>query len=354
MFVFMIWIPCIAENQVTFRESSDVNLDKILPKLKKNPSGLFPHEILAIEYANKYFFGENTFPGFWWYKYGIKDMTALLESLRERGFLSLSSYTDSLHLYKVDELKTVLRAKGLKVSGKKQELINRLIQSLSEDELIELFPRRAYIVTKKGKNAIKDDEYILYAHTHHYEGINIYSLNILLDGQTKNYRNGIWNHLKKLSLEYKQQNQHGLFRNIELQMAQFFLEESDYRDALPLLIEVVYWDTSGLGNGTLYIEFTGSAWFPYETSIAKPAPGVISLIVDCKKMLNLNGKEFRALIEEVLGSLNAPFHIFTKNEVADIIELEIEQDTFQLSRIYVDAKRRLIKKYPDISFERKQ
>ncbi len=349
MIVSMIWTTSIAEGENSFSGTSTIELERILPTLKANSSGLYPHEILAIEYANKYSFGENKFESFWWYEYGVKDMTSLLESLRERGFLSLGSLSDSLQLYKVDDLKSVLKAKGLKVSGKKQELINRLIESVSEDELSEYFPRRSYTITEKGKDAIKDDKYVLYAHRHHYEGINIYSLNILLDGQTENYRDCIWEHLKKLGLEYEKQRQYGLYRNVKYQMAEFFLEDSDYKDALPLLIEVVYWDTSGLGNGELNIEISESFWFPYETSIAVTAPAVIRNIVDCKTMLNLNNEEFRALVEGVIGSLYAPFHIFSINEIADIIKFEIDQDTFQLSRVYDNAKKRLDNSYPIVA-----
>lgn len=348
---FICGIPSAVGDDVSVDEPSAVDIEVILPTLIKNPSGLYPHEILAIEYANKYYFDENKFEGFWWYEYGIKDMALLLESLREHGFLSLSSLSDSLQLYKTDELKAVLKAKGLKVSGKKQGLINRLIESVPENELNECFPRRSYIVTDQGKEAIKDDEYVLFAHKHHYEGIDIYSLNRMLDGHTATYRDCIWEHLNKLCTEYMSQSNYGLYRNIRFQMAEFLLEESNYQAALTLFIEVAFWDTSGLGNGELNIEIAGPSWFPYENTIANTVPGVVKNIIDCKNMLELDDKDFKTLVEDVLEPLNTPFHIFTKNEVADIIELEIEQNTIQLSKVYDTAKKRLMQEYPYVSFE---
>lgn len=55
-------------------------------------NGLFPHEILLISYicsqrANYLKEGATTFPKFWFYKYGVDDVQAVLQSLVARGFL---------------------------------------------------------------------------------------------------------------------------------------------------------------------------------------------------------------------------------------------------------------------------
>ena len=254
-------------------------------------------------------------------------------------------------MYKVEELKAVLKEKGFKVSGKKQELINRLVESVPENELNEYFPRRLYVLTGEGKEAIKHEEYVLYAHRHNYDGINIYTLNRMLDGYTDSYRDRIWEYLNGLCIEYMSQNHFGLYRNVKSQMAEFLIEESKYQTALSQLIEVVYWDTSGLGNGELNIEIAGPFWFPYEETIANTAPGIIKRIIDCKTTLGMNDEEFLKFAEEALEPLDAPFHIFTKKEIVDIIKLEIEQDTIQLSEVYDKAKIRLMHEYPSVSFE---
>lgn len=72
-------------------------------KIKPTEDGLYPHEILVIEYAKigraKYLtVGEETTPRFWWYKYGIKDFQKLLEDLSNRGFLEIKD-----NVYKITE-----------------------------------------------------------------------------------------------------------------------------------------------------------------------------------------------------------------------------------------------------------
>lgn len=339
-----------------FPERHDPNEDvipveEIIHTLNMNDAGLYPHEILALEYANKYCLGEDKFQGFWWYQYGIKDMNKLLESLRDRGFLTIGTASESLQLYKIDDLKRILTEKGLKTSGKKNELITRLVEVVPENELCLFFPRKPYVLTDLGKQSIKYDEYILYAHRHHYEGIDIYSLNRLINGHTKTYRDFIWRHFNQLCMEQVGQNNFSGYRNIRFQMGEFVLEEKKAQNALGLFSEVVFWDTSGLGNGKLYLESSGPYWFPYADSLAKTYPGVVNKIIECKSILNDDTK-FNQTIEHTVKLLSSPFHIFSKEEVVSIIHYEITKNTEQLNRLYEEAKARLQKQHPSISFDR--
>ena len=72
-------------------------------KIKPTEGGLYPHEILVLEYAKigraKYLkIGGETAPRFWWYKYGIKDFQKLLEDLSNHGFLEIKD-----DVYKITE-----------------------------------------------------------------------------------------------------------------------------------------------------------------------------------------------------------------------------------------------------------
>lgn len=54
--------------------------------------GLFPHEILVLEYAPSFYTEGNSFQGFWWYSYGVRDVQGVLTSLAERGFLEIAIF----------------------------------------------------------------------------------------------------------------------------------------------------------------------------------------------------------------------------------------------------------------------
>lgn len=327
-------------------------VEDIIPELIPNQDGLYPHEILAIEYAEKYYTDEESFPDFWWYECGVNDVKALLNRLMDKGYISVGSLNDSLQLYKVDELKQVLREYGLKVSGNKTNLIKRLVENIQEEELRTLFPHASYKTTEKGKEAILYDEYVLYAHTHQFEGINIYSLNQMLNGQTQNYKEVVWEHLVLESELHLYDEDFGLYRNTRLEMARFMAEENNYEEALKLLAEVSYWDTSGMDNSGLDIELSGKYWFPYDDDhiFIRMAPGIIELYKKWKRNSGIAEERFRQIIWERISNLSAPFHVFTKEEVMEIILMELDGDTTNLKKLYEVAKERLQKRYPMVDF----
>lgn len=113
-----------------------IPVEKRLKKLYPNAKGLYPHEILFLEILS----GLKIYEGLMKVKelapkYGINGVWDLVKELiTERGYLR------------------------------------------HKDGYYEL--------TDRGKNAIKDDEYVLYAYKH---GLDIYALNEMMKGDTKNY-----------------------------------------------------------------------------------------------------------------------------------------------------------------------
>ncbi len=63
---------------------------------------------------------------------------------------------------KVNDLKSVLKKYDLKVSGKKEDLIERLWENLSEEELKEAFPKKLLSVTDKGFEFIEENRHVFY------------------------------------------------------------------------------------------------------------------------------------------------------------------------------------------------
>lgn len=65
---------------------------------------------------------------------------------------------------KVADLKEILKEYGLKVSGKKDELIERLDENLSEDELKKFFKSKNYQLSSKGEEFLSKNAPMLYVH----------------------------------------------------------------------------------------------------------------------------------------------------------------------------------------------
>lgn len=91
------------------------------------------------------------------------DVMSSIKKLIKNDVLQIqSSLETSLPKLKVPELKEILRNNGLKVGGNKQELINRLTDNKNSLDITSLDLPSIYIPTDKGKELIKQTNYIPY------------------------------------------------------------------------------------------------------------------------------------------------------------------------------------------------
>ena len=163
--------------------------------------GLYVGEIMLLEYCKqgKYPKPASGYPGFWWFKYGIRDVGHALESLEKRGFIKWRPKADGLQGLKIDELKSILSERNLSLTGKKAELINRIILDIPESELSipNYIPK--YELTEIGKTELADNGYVPYMHNHRHltlefppvgETFTVWDINKLFpNGDAKNWRN---------------------------------------------------------------------------------------------------------------------------------------------------------------------
>lgn len=78
-----------------------------------------------------------------------------LERLLSEGYLDFGSTEKRIALKTVPEIKAILADYELKTTGKKAELVQRVINNLSLDEIEEAFPVQTYELTAKGENALR-------------------------------------------------------------------------------------------------------------------------------------------------------------------------------------------------------
>lgn len=104
-----------------------VPAEKRIHNATASKHGLYPHEVLVLDYASSYYTEGNSFQGFWWYRYGVRDVDKYLHSLLNRGFLKVGDLQNAIEKENATVIKDELKKHGLKVSGKKDELVQRLI-----------------------------------------------------------------------------------------------------------------------------------------------------------------------------------------------------------------------------------
>lgn len=313
--------------------------------------GLFPHEILVLDYAHTFYTSGNSFQRFWWYRYGVDDVQAILCSLVERGFLQIGDLRAALENHSSATIKEALKAHDIKTTGKKTDLIQRALDEIPESVLKDLFPKRTYILTDNGKDALNEGAYVSYIHRHGVEDLDIWSFNKLVHTQPlMPYRDKLWEYLNQRSMKHFSDRNFGLYRNCRFCMAQFLKEEKKISNALAMLAEVVFYDLSGVSNNydPKFLDIYASGFFPYEKSLATTAPGIVATIVECQKELGYTDENIKSALIERMGKLSAPLQLFTIEECAQIVLLERDQNKEALKEIYAKAKRTFIQKYPNI------
>lgn len=213
---------------------------------QKDAAGLYPHEILMLYYAPQYKIGEKEFQNFWAYEYAVKDPKKLLDFLCSRGFIRTATAKECIENLKLQELKDILKNVNLPVSGKKTDLISRIQESISEQELEAYITDRNYALTESGNQELKQNEYVPYMHHHKSSDISMSAMCMLVNKHpTIRYRDLLWGEFNRLSTEYAKHGKWGLYRNIKYTMHTFLMEEKKYSMAFLLLSEAFFYDLNG-------------------------------------------------------------------------------------------------------------
>lgn len=134
--------------------------------------------IIAIErnnfhkavFLNRYSTGihvmrDTEYPRYFYYDFGIKSPSSFHKKLIREGYYKLSEISDILESMKISDLKVVLRNLNATTTGKKSELIDRILTSVSPDQLMHILQSdntEFYSLSDKGKKFIeKHADYIL-------------------------------------------------------------------------------------------------------------------------------------------------------------------------------------------------
>lgn len=82
-----------------------------------------------------------------------EDYTERLEWLYKKGYLKIGSVEDSLPCLTVPALKDILRSKGFILSGRKDVLVQRILENIPIEDYQDKLPK-IYVLTEEGKHEI--------------------------------------------------------------------------------------------------------------------------------------------------------------------------------------------------------
>ena len=277
-----------------------------------NKTGINPVEILSIFLNEGKSITNDNFAGYWNYRYN-SDPKKLLKKVVEKEYLRESTSFEYLDYLGVIELKNILRDNKLKVSGKKDELIERIKDNVENSYLENLNFEKVYVLTKEGKKITEKFDYVKFYHK--FSDINEVSLDeyhkYMIENPSKNKYEGFVDLLIKVLDIQLENKDYGLLRNTYGKIGDLYSLWDHKEEALKTYLKVCYFDLSGMRNEGHYSKWNVHLLPHYLEKISE--------ILE-KSDLNLY-KTYLGILEE----LPIKNKIFSSEEVFNYIKRGIEQ-----------------------------
>lgn len=286
--------------------------------------GLYPAEILLLEYCSKgtYPGPKNGYPGFWWFTYGIRDVSTALRSLEHRGFIAFGSVSDCVKGLTIQQLKELLVAKGQPATGKKAELVAHVVSVFSEEELRSAGVQAKYVLTEVGQQELTENAYVPYMHsvpnkttedTHFGMTFNVWSINKLLGtGDKSNWKSIVDEQAQ--NMEKESENRHDSFmgqlkkidpesyralKTQDQQLAAVQQARAKYDTDKDLDIYIAFWEMVWANGG---LKFEGAKWhfeLPDLYIKAKRYDDALDFVIKIKKTKPLYAEKANAYIQKI-------------------------------------------------------
>ena len=235
-----------APNVVVKVEQKQAVVD--VPEKKLSPE---VQNLALLFMAERYKVGEKNYPQYMRTKYGVGFPNEKYNELAGLGYIRPSTAAESLSHLKATELKDIASRHLLKSSGKKQDIIDRIIAEVPEEMLDAEVTDRYWIITELGHNLLAKNPYVEYCMEQHPYALETIGLDIdaiaklCAQKPVRQVRDVLWGEFNRKSLDYyKEGIEKGAFRNYcELLrvMALFSQEEGRSYDALALYARYLYY-----------------------------------------------------------------------------------------------------------------
>ncbi|AKG05557.1 hypothetical protein AAV35_012890 [Salimicrobium jeotgali] len=306
---------------------------------KKLSNDLFPGEVLLLNWINGNSIPES-FPNYFAYHYGI-DASSSLDRLISGGFLRYATATETITKLKNDELKEILKSHDLKVSGKKADLIDRIQEYLSSNEIEEEVNKYSskLFLTDKGQEVFEEFYYIVPAHRFGSKDGSYNVANAIKF--IKNSKAGVTNYDIALDLLKKEEKSNlksenfGLYRNNKLYLYDLHKREAMNDYSFMYILQVFIMDMSGLDNAQ-YIDKPESIMF---------APGIRNNIIKEIERNQMNESQVHTKFSEAWNHLipDLPFHYLTEEECLSALWLFIDEEEEKARQLITNSYKNLNK-----------
>lgn len=312
-------------------------------------NGLRPHEILMLSYSPRYSANQDCFPRFWSYKYAVPNPSDVLRKLERDGFIRAGTAMESLSWLTLPSLKAILLQQGLKTSGKKTDLIDRIKSDVLESVIESHIPERHYVLTAIGESELKENEYVVSLHNKDY-GVSVWDVNkALRGGSSKHWRDAVWGELNRELLDAMKYLSHGNvapMTSVMYRQVDFLKDEGRIDQAIVIVIDALSKEIGArapagfLLDKELYEKGIDTSKQPsFYRSVKDYSDFGFSLLDD---LLGLNAQ--KGIIpdaSELCMRLSSVGNVVTKSEFVDLVSAKLSHNQKLFHDICDNIQRRI-------------
>lgn len=259
----------------------------------------------------------NSYAAYFQYECGIRDCVKYHRKLIKDGYLIEAEQGEALELFKIPELKEMLKELNQPVSGKKAVLIERILENSEEGFLNAHIPEIVYKLSPEGTAFLRDHDAYVQIHKNKNWGVSWQEY----DRCTKpgqDYLTTMWiifsTQLKKSKPEDS--------RNLYYYLYSILMEQGKRSDALEMLLKVLYLDMSGIRAKSMFDLYrqkfyTKKQLKEYADVAIMLAPAIIHLLEKFKDI-------YDSEMIDILYMWKLPIQICDKELFQKIIESAVE------------------------------
>ena len=214
------------------------------------------------------------------YECGITDPRTYHEQLISKGFLVPCSAAEALKGYKLAELKELCDALGIVKTGKKPDIIERLVQNASPGLLKKYIDKeQCYSLSEIGKNFVEQHKDYIEFHKNTVWGISLdeYEKEKTATGETDFYKIAL--HILNKRLSYTDTDG---YRNTYYQLAQIYAHTGEMVASLKNLLYVLFFDANWAPNLSVLADLAHLDGITEYYHFNGFAPGLIKDITNLK------------------------------------------------------------------------
>lgn len=270
----------------------------------------------------------------------------LYQNVIDKGLMTIEEQNNhSLQSQTVTKLKELLKAQSLSTSGKKDELIQRILQNFQPEELADYQPTKVYELTPNGKETIDQENYVPLVGDHFEHGVIDFDV-VEEAGYSKHvvnkveYLNGLVRYAYNRAAYLKDyfQMDKALITQVKLDKA--FKKVPG--EQLQTILGEMYLKLSGLPDLLEHEDFhkvLNAIDLVSDPVFAKIPKATIDDITRLQKEVGWTDEQVVAEFENAAGQIQLPDQLFSMAEMSMILRYSLPDNLDAIKKMYADKQK---------------